>query len=116
MNKVPLPVDSAQFSCFIDTSQIFAETRKNMKGYLTNWYNDTPDLFVEDMRADLPFVLARYHFYDEFVSITKNYNFDPPMDTVSCTIRITDEEDVCCTRYIAFYDAQLNCIDDKMSG
>ena len=46
--------------------------------YLTNWYHDDVEAFVEKMRADLPAVLERYHFRNEFVSITKNFNFDPP--------------------------------------
>ncbi len=84
-----------------------------MIGYLTNWYNDD-ETFVENMRADLSTVLEHYQFRNEFVSITKNFNFYPPMDTVSCAICITDEEGDCCSRYNAIFDFQLNAIDDYM--
>lgn len=84
-----------------------------MLGYLTNWYNDD-ETFVENMRADLSTVLEHYQLRNEFVSITKNFNFDPPMDNVSCAICITNEEGDCCSRYNAIFDFQLNAIDDYM--
>ena len=115
-NDSSIPIDSEQFLVFIEQSNIFDRTREFMKGYLTNWYNDHADTFIEDMRANLTMVLEHYHFYNTFVSITKNFNFDPPIDTISCTIRITDEKDICCSQYTAFYDKQLNVIDDVMKG
>ena len=47
-----------------------------MTRYLANWYNDDVETFVENMWADLSTVLEHYHFQNEFVSITKNFNFD----------------------------------------
>lgn len=111
-----IPIGPEQFSGFVEKYKIFDMTRQIMKRYLTNWYHDDAEAFAENMRADLPAVLERYHFYNEFVSITNNYNFDPPMETVSCTIRITDEEDGCCSRYTAVFDSQLNAADDYMKG
>ena len=111
-----IPVDPEQFSEFIDKSKIFDITRQLMTGYLTNWYNDDAETFVENMRVDLSTVLEHYQFRNEFVSITKNFNFDPPMDTVSCTIHISDEDGDCCVRYTAIFDAKLNLIDDYMKG
>ena len=111
-----IPVDPKQFSEFIDNSKIFDMTWRLMRGYLTNWYSDDAEMFVEDMRGDLAAVLEKYHFHNEFVSITKNFNFDPPMDTVSCIIYITDEEDDCCARYKAVFDYQLNVIDNTMEA
>lgn len=109
-----IPIDFHEFSRFIDSSEIFDRTTALMNAYLARWYNNDAESFVEDMRADLATVLKQYHFFNEFVAITKNFNFDPPIDTLSCTIRITDEEDDCCTRYRAVFDAQLNVIDDTM--
>ena len=111
-----IPVDPEQLSKFIDKSKIFDTTRQLMIGYLTNWYNDDAETFVENMWADLSTVLEHYQFRNEFVSITKNFNFDPPMDTVSCIIYITDEEDDCCARYKAVFDYQLNVIDNTMEA
>jgi len=116
ISPIKIPVDPEQFSDFIAKSKIFDQTRELMKKCLTNWYNDDADTFMESMRADLATVLEQYHFYNEFVSITKNFNFDPSIDTVSCTIRISDNEDDCCARYRAVFDNQLNVIDDMMEG
>lgn len=111
-----VPVGPEQFSEFIDQAKIFDRTRELMREYLANWYYDDAEAFAENMRADLSIVLEQYHFHNEFVSITKNFNFDPPADTISCTIRITDEENDCCARYSAIFDFQLNAIDDYMGG
>ena len=111
-----IPVDPERFSDFIDKSKIFDRTQELMKECLTNWCHGDADAFMESMRADLPTVLEQYHFYNELVCITKNFNFDPPIDTVSCTIRITDEEDDCCAHYRAVFDNQLNAVDDMMEG
>lgn len=111
-----IPVDPEQFSEFIDKSKIFDTARQLMTRYLMNWYNDDVETFVENMRADLSTILEHYHFRNEFVSITKNFNFDPSMDTVSCTIYISDEDDDCCTRYTAVFDDHLKLIDDYMKG
>lgn len=112
--QIEIPVDSEQFSNFIDNSKIFDKTREFMKEYLTNWYNDDEEEFKENMHADLTTVLDRYRFHNEFVSITKNFNFSPPMDTVSCAIYITDEDDSYCARYRTIFDDQLNEIDDTI--
>ena len=71
-----IPIGPEQFSGFVEKYKIFDMTRQLMKRYLTNWYHDDAEAFAENMRADLPAVLERYHFYNEFVSITNNYNFD----------------------------------------
>lgn len=111
-----IPIDSYGFSRSIDSSEIFDRTTALMDTYLARWYNNDAESIVEDMRADLTTVLERYQFYHEFVSITKNFNFDPPIDTVSCIIRITDAEGDCYTRYRAIFDAQLNVIDDTLKA
>lgn len=106
-----IPVDSKQFSEFIEESKIFDITRQLMRTYLTSWYEEDAETFVAEMEADLPTVLSEYRFRNTFVSITKNFNFDPPMDTVSCTIHITDEGGYR-TSYRAVFDDCLNMIDD----
>lgn len=111
-NLYPIPINSEQFSVFIDKSRIFDKTREFMKQYLTSWYEEYPDEFVECMQADVTTVLEQYHFCDKFVSITKNYLFDPPTDEVSCTIGINNENGNHCIHYETIFDDQLNMIDD----
>lgn len=111
-----LPVDSKKFSEFIENSKIFDKTRQLMREYLITWYQDDAETFVEEMEADLPAVLEQYHFRNEMVSITKNFNFDPPIDTVSCIIRISDGDGGYLFQYKAVFDERLNVLDDYMEG
>lgn len=105
-----LPIDNRVFSEFIEESDIFRLTRESMKQCLKNWYNDGREQFVDAMRADFDTVMKTYHFYDTVVSFNKNFNFDPPLDTITCITTINDGEDDYCT---AYYD--LNIIDDAIS-
>ena len=110
-----LPVNSEAFQNFIIQSDLFELTRKSMYRCLENWYNDEPERFIQEMRATFDTMVKTYHFYNETVSITKNYNFEPVLDCITCTIRITDEEDDWCMRYKAIFDYELTIIDDVVS-
>ena len=70
-NLLAIPVSPEQFSAFIEKARIFDKTKAFMQAHLKGWYSDDPDSFTECMRADLITVLEQYHFYNEFVSITK---------------------------------------------
>ncbi|NMA66825.1 MAG: hypothetical protein GX957_11415 [Clostridiaceae bacterium] len=107
-----LPIDRNAFSEYIVESNIFELTRKAMYICLENWYNDEPKQFVEDVRADFDTTIKTYHFYNEMVSFSKNFNFEPALDSIACIIRITDEDDDCCISYRAIFDYDLNIIDD----
>ena len=50
-----IPVDPKQFSEFIDNSKIFDMTRRLMRDYLTNWYSDDAEMFMEDVGQGLMF-------------------------------------------------------------
>ena len=108
------PVDEGLFNDFIMQSNIFELTQKMMDQYLENWYKEEPEEFVETMRADFDTVIRPYHFFHEMVSLNKNFNFDPPMDTISCMIRISDAEDLSCTNDRAVFDDNLQAIDDYL--
>lgn len=106
------PIDKNELSQFIIETNIFELPRTAMYKCLENWYNDEPDQFNEDMGTDYDTVRNTYHFYDEIVSFNKNFNFEPALDTISCIIRITDEEDCCCMSYRAIFDYDFNMIED----
>ncbi len=110
-----LPMDKHAFSEFIENSDIFRLTRDAMKQCLTNWYDDERDQFVDNLRADFDTVMRTYRFYDTMVSFNKNFNFDPPLDTITCIITINDEENDYCLSYRAIFDYDLNIIDDVIS-
>ncbi|WHH59732.1 hypothetical protein [Petroclostridium sp. X23] len=111
-----IPVSSSSFQNFIVDSQLFEKTNKALINYLINWYNDNPEAFIDDMRADLNRILQTYNFHNERVAISKSYSYEPPLDYIACDIRITDEEDSCCCVYTAFFDQELNIFDDKICG
>ena len=80
-----------------------------------NWYNDEREQFLDDMRADFDTVMEKYHFYDSMVSFNKNFEFDPPLDTITCIITINDDEDDYRMCYRAIFDYDMNIIDDVIS-
>ncbi len=108
------PINKGLFSNFIIQSNIFELTRKMMHQYLENWYKEEPKQFFESMGADFDTVIQKYHFFNEMVSFNKNFNFEPPLDTISCIIQINDAEDIICTNYKAIFDYNLKAIDDYL--
>ena len=67
------------------------------------------------MRADLETVIKTYRFHNTMVSFDKDFSFDPPLDTITCTITINDGEGGPCMFYRAIFDYDLNIIDDIIS-
>ena len=116
MGKDIVPIDKDKFSKYIEESKIFDKTKALLLDYLSNWYSKSSSEFIQDMRADLNMVIKSYHFHNETVAISKHFDYDPVLDYISCTIRITDEEDDWCIRYKAIFDYDLNAIDDIMGA
>ena len=67
------------------------------------------------LRADFDTVMEKYHFYDSMVSFNKNFEFNLPLDTITCIITINDDEDDYCMCYRAIFDYDMNIIDDVLS-
>ena len=67
------------------------------------------------MRADLKTVMETYRFYNRMVSFNKNFEFDIPLDTITCMITINDDEDDYRMSYRAIFDYDMNIIDDVIS-
>ncbi len=114
--RVSLPVDSSAFDDFIRNTDIFELTRTYMRHCLENWYGDEPAQFVEALRADFNTVMGTYCFHNTMVSLNKNFNFEPAMDTVTCKITIDDDEGRYCASYQAVFDHDMQIIDDGISG
>jgi len=109
------PVDREAFTAFIEESKIFELTMENLQHYLETWYKDEPEQFIDNLWADYETVMRIYCFKNRMVSFNKNFNFEPPMDTVSCEITIYDAENTYCTTYKMVFDYELNVLDDMMS-
>lgn len=108
------PIDKDEFSDFIIQSKIFERTRNMMRDYLESWYKENSKDFIESMSGDLDTVINTYHFFNEIVSFNKNFNFEPPMDTIYCIIQIYDKDNLPCTNYKAVFDCNLEAIDDYL--
>ena len=67
------------------------------------------------LRADFDTVMEKYHFHDRMVSFNKNFEFEPPLDTITYIIAINDDEDSHCASYRAIFDYDMNIIDDVLS-
>ncbi len=108
------PVDPDTFSDFIAHSNLFTNTKKSLILYLENWFADNPTEFIENMSAELDTVLNQYHFHKQRISLDKNYNYDPPLDTITCVIRVTDEVDDIVVSYRTVFDRNIKIIDDTV--
>lgn len=110
--KITVPMNPNEFQKFIDESNIFEKTKEYMWQYLKNWYEESPEDFVDCMRADLKTVSETYHFYNCCVSVAKDLWRE--LDYINCWISIRDEEDSLCCDYKAMYDYNLVCFDDTL--
>lgn len=110
-----IPINSSEFEKFVEESRIFEKTHMLMGEYLKKWYEENPETFREDLWADLDTVLRFYGFEYESVAFNKSFSYDPPMDYFSCRIRIYDQEPLYCIEYTAFFDMNLNCINEKIT-
>lgn len=109
-----LPINSEDFSIFIEESNIFKLTHSAMMQCLKNWFIEDEKNFIEDMHADLKTVMNQYHFINAKVSIEKDFSFEPVVDEIICMIEINDEDNDYCMSYRAFFDYNMNIIDDVL--
>lgn len=110
-----LPISQQDFQNFIEKNKLFERTYQLMCKSLKHWYEDDSQHFIEDMWADLDTVMKTYHFENEGVSISKNYSYEPPLDYISCYIRVYDAEWTYCMEYTAYFDEDLKEFDDKIA-
>ncbi len=111
-----IPINTNQFEDFIVKNKLFGKTRESMVQYLKNWYEDDKEHFLEDMWENFDTVMNTYNFENDGVSFSKSYSYESPLDYISVWIKIYDNEGDYCVKYTAFYDYDLNCFDDTMSG
>ena len=109
-----VPINKNDYEEFVSESKIFKKTSDLMIKCLSNWYKEDKESFIKDMWNDLDTVINTYKFEEDGVSISKSYSYEPPLDYISCWIRIYDSEGSYCIEYTAFFDYDLNCIDDKI--
>ncbi|WP_418703428.1 hypothetical protein [Anaerotignum faecicola] len=113
MNKIP--IDSKYFEEYIQRNALFERAQTCLAAYLKDWYEDSPDSFVSDMRVPFQKVMETYDFQNKVVAINKNFFYEPPQDYLSVCISILDDEGSYVCQYLVFFDFSFGVIDDKLT-
>ena len=102
------------FDAYLDKYKIFEQTMQFMMEYLKNWYDDDPEDFQKEMRADYRTVAETYQFKRKIAAFEKNYMYDSPLCCITSSMGIYDDEGSYVAIYTAIFDLNGNCIDDLM--
>lgn len=102
------------FDAYLDKYKIFEQTMQFMMEYLKNWYDDEPEDFQKEMRADYRTVAETYQFKRKIAAFEKNYMYDSPLLCIAFSMDIYDDEGSYVAIYTAIFDLNGNCIDDLM--
>ena len=82
---------------------------------MENLWCDSPKEFEEQYNTNISTVLNDYKFENEGISFSRSYSYEPPLDYISVSIRIYDQEDDYVAEYRALYDLDLHIFDDTMT-
>ena len=102
------------FDAYLDKYKIFEQTMQFMMEYLKNWYDDEPEDFQKEMRADYRTVAETYQFKRKIAAFEKNYMYDSPLLCIAASMDILDGEGDHVATYTAFFDFDGNCFDDQL--
>ena len=102
------------FDAYLEKYKIFEKTMQFMMEYLKNWYDDEPEDFQKEMRADYRTVAETYQFKRKIAAFEKNYMYDSPLFCIAFSMDIYDDEGSYVAIYAAIFDLNGNCIDDLM--
>ena len=102
------------FDAYLEKYKIFEKTTQFMMEYLKNWYDDEPEDFQKEMRADYQAVAETYQFKRKIAAFEKNYMYDTPLLCIAFSMDINDDEGDYVAIYTAIFDLKGNCIDDLL--
>lgn len=97
---------------YLNQNELFARTQELLERYLRSWQQENRSQFLDDMGADLSVVLTTYHFEKGGISFSRDFFRELDYISVWLTIEDNSHEYVC--EYTAFYDKELNAIDDRI--
>ncbi|MBS5150449.1 MAG: hypothetical protein KHY76_05570 [Butyricicoccus pullicaecorum] len=109
-----LPINYLEVNAFEQENDIFAFTKKYLIKWLESLWYDSPKEFEEQYNTNISTVLNDYKFKNEGISFSRSYSYEPPLDYISVSIRIYDQEDDYVAEYRALYDLDLHIFDDTM--
>ena len=102
------------FDDYLERYKIFEKTMQFMMEYLKNWYDDDPEDFQKEMRADYRTVAETYQFKRKIAAFEKNYMYDTPLLCIAFSMDIYDDEGDFVAIYTAIFDLDGNGIDDLL--
>ena len=102
------------FDDYFEKYKILEKTKQFMMEYLKKWYDDNPEDFQKEMRADYRTVAETYQFKRKIAALEKNYMYDTPVRCIAFSVDTCDDEDDYVAIYTAIFDLNGKCIDDLM--
>ena len=108
------PVDYEKLNEFVIANGLLDLTRELLRKCLISLYEDDHLAFEEWFSADAETVIKQYSFITEGFSFSRSLSHDPPLNYISVWIRIYDLDGDYLGEYTAFFDSNLNCIDDNL--
>ena len=108
-------LNGISFNTYLEKYQRCEKTMQFMMECLKNWYDDEPEDFQKEMRADYRTVAETYQFKRKIAAFEKNYMYDTPLLCIAFSMGINDDEGDYTAIYTAFFDLDGNCFDDQLT-
>ncbi|OON95784.1 MAG: hypothetical protein ATN36_07605 [Epulopiscium sp. Nele67-Bin005] len=108
-----IEVNTKIFDQLVNEHQLFEKTYALMCGYLKAWYNEVPEDFLEEIGVDFDAMLDTYDFQNSLIAL--GYNYVQETNYIVCSIHIHDEETRYWGEYKAFFDYNLEFIEDILT-
>ena len=107
-----LPILPERIEQFITENELFEKTNEFMKTFLKNWVEEDKEQFFEEFETDIATLLATFKFTNAGIAFSRAYLRE--LDYISVRIDISDSSNNYVCTYTAFFDHNLDCIDDTV--
>jgi len=107
-----LPILPERIEQFITENELFEKTNEFMKTFLENWVEEDKEQFFEEFETDIATLLATFKFTNAGIAFSRDYWRE--LDYISVRIDISDSSNNYVCTYTAFFDHNLDCIDDTV--
>ncbi len=104
---------SKVFMAFLEDNDIFNISISRCKDYLKNWWELDSDNFKKVFGQEYDVVSETFEFKLVEASFNNNYLSTPFLNYISICIYICDTQGNDIVEYVAYYDENLNNIDQK---
>ena len=107
-----LPINFSHLDRYIAQHKIFENVGSIMKRCIETWFRDDPKGFLEEWGVDAAHFQDVYSIRDGGISFARD--FFRELDYISAWVEIWDQNGSFRADYTAFFDEDLNCIDDRI--